>query len=298
LDNFLCLKRLAKVYPDKNTQSARGMILYNSFPRKVSGSDLSMIFYSQKTLKRLLIKTGFTMFPALVWGCASVESTNEIDPSGASVHPAPISLPYQVNGISYYPVNDARGYVEEGIASWYGPGFHGKQTSNRETYDMNALTAAHKTLPFNTKVKVTRLDGQADVIVRINDRGPFVNGRIIDLSYAAAKKLSMIKKGTIRVRLTVLDAPKAAEMLSPPTFAVQVAVFQTQGNAWQMKLGLENSRVQPYFVGQKQLYRVLVGEYSNFEMAEEVKNDILEKGFTDAFIIMESIPLSPKFLKH
>ncbi|MCP4231885.1 MAG: septal ring lytic transglycosylase RlpA family protein [bacterium] len=97
------------------------------------------------------------------------------------------------------------GKTEVGTASYYGKGFHGKPTANGETFDMYALTAAHKTLPFGTKVKVTRVSNGASVVVRINDRGPFVAGRIIDLSYAAAKKLDMLDDGVIKVKIEIVE---------------------------------------------------------------------------------------------
>ena len=99
------------------------------------------------------------------------------------------------------------GRRQEGVASWYGPGFHGKLTSNGEVYDMHATTAAHKTLPFNTRVRVVNLDNQRETEVRINDRGPFAGNRIIDLSYQAAKELGMIKSGIAPVRLVVTQRP-------------------------------------------------------------------------------------------
>ena len=95
----------------------------------------------------------------------------------------------------------------EGIASWYGPGFHGRRTASGEIYNMYAYTAAHKTLPLGTYVRVINLENGKSVVVRINDRGPFKKGRIIDLSYAAAKKIGMIEKGTARVRLEILSKP-------------------------------------------------------------------------------------------
>lgn len=99
------------------------------------------------------------------------------------------------------------GYSEVGIASWYGPGFHGKTTANGELYNMYAFTAAHKTLPFGTVVKAVDLDTGRSVVVRINDRGPFIPGRIIDLSYAAAEALGILERGTARVGLVVLKRP-------------------------------------------------------------------------------------------
>lgn len=101
------------------------------------------------------------------------------------------------------------GYVEEGMASWYGKRFHGRKTANGERFNMNALTAAHRTLPFGTMVKVTNLGNKKTVTVRINDRGPWVKNRIIDLSYAAAKQIGMIEKGCVKVRIETVSKNKA-----------------------------------------------------------------------------------------
>lgn len=112
--------------------------------------------------------------------------------------------PYTINGKTYYPTTVSVGDTASGVASWYGPDFHGKKTSNGEIYNMNAMTAAHKTLPMNTMVRVTNLSSGAQTTVRINDRGPFVAGRIIDLSKAAATSIGMIGAGTARVKLEVV----------------------------------------------------------------------------------------------
>jgi len=120
-------------------------------------------------------------------------------------------------------------FVQEGLASWYGPEFHGRLTSSREIFDMHDMTAAHPTLPFGTYVMVTNLNNGQSTIVRINDRGPFVPGRIIDLSYAAARVLGAIGPGVIPVRLEVIKE------LSPPTrrpdYFVQVGAFASEANA-------------------------------------------------------------------
>ena len=110
---------------------------------------------------------------------------------------------YEVLGQSYRVMDSSSGYKERGVASWYGKKFHGRLTSNREPYDMYAMTAAHKTLPFGTEVKVTDLETGRSIKVRINDRGPFVEGRIIDLSRKAAKQLGMHQRGITRVRIEV-----------------------------------------------------------------------------------------------
>jgi rare lipoprotein A len=98
----------------------------------------------------------------------------------------------------------SRPYTQEGVASWYGKKFHGRRTASGERYDMHELTAAHRTLPFGTRVRVTNLDNGRKVVVRINDRGPFIKGRVIDLSYAAARQVGMVNAGVARVRLEVV----------------------------------------------------------------------------------------------
>lgn len=112
--------------------------------------------------------------------------------------------PYQVMGMSFKPIKDSRPFKQTGTASWYGKKFHGNTTANGERYDMYAMTAAHPTLPLPSYARVTRLDNQKSIIVRINDRGPFHSGRIIDLSYAAASKLDMIGPGHAKVRVEAI----------------------------------------------------------------------------------------------
>ena len=114
--------------------------------------------------------------------------------------------PYRVNGDWYQPLASARAFRERGLASWYGKDFHGKKTSSGEVYDMYAMTAAHKILPLGTYVRVRNLENGRVADVRINDRGPFVRGRIIDLSYTAARKLGVVGPGTARVEVTALGA--------------------------------------------------------------------------------------------
>ena len=113
--------------------------------------------------------------------------------------------PYTIRGVTYYPLVSARGFRETGIASWYGPGFHGKRTANGERYNMYAMTAAHKLLPMNTTVRVTNLRTGRSIHVRINDRGPFIPGRVIDLSKTAAARLGILAAGTGRVRVEAID---------------------------------------------------------------------------------------------
>lgn len=142
--------------------------------------------------------------------------------------------PYKIAGKWYYPTLAKVGDNQGGIASWYGPNFHAKKTSNGEIYNMYAMTAAHKTLPMNTMVKVDNLENGKSVIVRINDRGPFVTGRIIDLSNKAAHSIDMVKKGTAKVRLTLLgfhakiatSSEEKQEVATVGKYYVQVGAFR------------------------------------------------------------------------
>lgn len=138
----------------------------------------------------------------------------------------PGSKPYTVRGKTYYPLKSAHGFVEVGTASWYGPGFHGKTTSSGERFNQYAMTAAHKILPLGTKVRVTNLGNGKSVIVRINDRGPFADDRVIDLSRAAGTRIGIVANGTGRVRIqSIGDVPEAEES-SPVAAALAQAASQ------------------------------------------------------------------------
>lgn len=136
--------------------------------------------------------------------------------------------PYSVFGIKYYPFVANMGDQFEGIASWYGPDFHEKKTSNGEVYNMYDMTAAHKTLPMNTVVKVDNLDNGKSIIVRINDRGPFVRGRIIDLSNKAAHEIDMYRKGTAQVKITVLGYNGEIENKNAPYVGNTTAIVKNE----------------------------------------------------------------------
>jgi rare lipoprotein A len=134
-----------------------------------------------------------------------------------------------------------RGGVEIGVASWYGQEFHGRPTSSREVFDMNDMTAAHKTLPFGTYLMVTNLDNDRSAVVRVNDRGPFVRGRVLDLSYAAARVLGVVGPGTARVRLETLRGFKAPEGSERSSIWIQVGAFSVQENAYAIKRRLDRT---------------------------------------------------------
>lgn len=129
--------------------------------------------------------------------------------------------------------------VETGVASWYGQEFHGRQTSSLEVFDMNDMTAAHRSLPFGTYVMVTNLANDRSAVVRINDRGPFVRGRTIDLSYAAARVLGIVGPGTTRVRIETLHGFKAPDGSRRSAVWIQVGAFSVQENAYAIKRRLD-----------------------------------------------------------
>ena len=202
-------------------------------------------------------------------------------------------LPYRVDGRVYYPLSNSTGFVQKGIASWYGPDFHGKATSNGEVYNMNSMTAAHKTLPFGSVVRVTHQENGKSVTVRINDRGPFVGDRIIDLSHAAATELGIVETGTAPVNLRVIrgatadPAQNAAGASDQKAiYSVQVGVFGDLDNARKFSRQFNNSRVLTVDQSNRKLYKVLVGEYSDYEKALEPMDQMRLQGFDKAFIVL------------
>lgn len=200
--------------------------------------------------------------------------------------------PYKVFGKWYYPISDAKGFKESGVASWYGPKFHGRKTANGETYDMHAMTAAHKTLPFNTLVRVEDLETGKEVTVRINDRGPFVKGRIIDLSYASGKKLGLDARGVAKVKIkAVATTEKEPVDFTKGRFAVQVGSFSVEANARKLaaKLKREGYKSDVIFFdrGDTVFWRVWVKEYTTLEAAGQAAKRLEQAGHGNAVVVAE-----------
>jgi rare lipoprotein A len=224
---------------------------------------------------------------------------------GCVTAPAPQKVPgqpapYRVDGNWYQPMNDAAGFKERGIASWYGKKFHGRKTSSGEVYDMYGMTAAHKTLPLGTYVRVRNLENGKEIDVRVNDRGPFVAGRILDLSYTGAKKLDIVGPGTAPVEITALgvaaggaDGQKTYVQVDyeQGRFTVQVGAFLEQGNAQRLQNKLaesyDNAHIVTYFDGQKTFYRVRVGRLTTLSQAEEYERMLKGSGYPAATIVAE-----------
>lgn len=174
------------------------------------------------------------------------------------------------------------GYKEKGVASWYGPGFDGKRTANGEVYDMDGLTAAHRSLPFDLIVQVENLDNGEKVRVRINDRGPFARGRIIDLSREAAKRIDMIGTGTANVRIKVVEGPQPIERTG--SFWVQVGAFRDRRYARDLQSALDRSFPSVEIRSGDGWYRVGFGPYEKRGKADEMIRKLARDGH-EAFAI-------------
>lgn len=208
---------------------------------------------------------------------------------------------YTVFGETYQVMDSAAGYHERGIASWYGTKFHGRLTSSGEPYDMYKMTAAHKTLPLPTYVRVTNLDNGKSAIVRVNDRGPFHDGRIIDLSYAAAMKLGVNKTGTAHVDVAAIN-PRDPQATPPPS--VTPPVVQTGPQLW-LQVGAFGERQNAYRLlgqlllhgfadaqviepaGSENLFRVRLGPLANTQAADTVSRRLQAAGLPSAHLITE-----------
>ena len=211
--------------------------------------------------------------------------------------------PYVVNGERYYPLPDSKGFVQFGKASWYGKKFHGRRTSSGEIFDMYKKSAAHKTLPLGTYIQVLNLNNKKQIIVRINDRGPFVKGRVVDLSYAAAKEIGLAAPGTAEVKIVAL-AKEVKELKSPlgirpvvetfdlnaGEFTVQVGAFRNRDNALRLvdrlRVIFGDVNVSVYDDREKGvLYRVHVTKLKTLTKAGEIEKQLEKMGFEGAFIV-------------
>lgn len=219
------------------------------------------------------------------------------EPKSASGNPAF----YEVLGHRYHVLDSASGYRERGVASWYGEKFHGRRTSSGEPYDMYAMTAAHKTLPLPAYVRVTNLQNGKSVIVRVNDRGPFVDNRLIDLSYAAAVKLDMTRSGTAMVEVEAIGPSSRAEptqTVSAPLpkggMFIQAGAFRSRVNAESLVRRIETQVPGEHkvFVRQdrmdgKPIYRVRVGPVAGVEDFDRIVEQMARIGIADAYLALD-----------
>lgn len=189
---------------------------------------------------------------------------------------------YTVAGNDYQIIQDPNGFSQQGIASWYGKKFHGHLTSNGEVYDMYSMSAAHKTLPIPSYVKVTNRDNNKVAVVRVNDRGPFHPGRIIDLSYAAAYKLGVIATGTANVTIEHIQVQPDG---NTQQFAIQVAASRHQARTTSLAKELSSKLSLNTFVeGSEGKFKLLLGPFDNYISTEKALEQIKSQGYPDAFI--------------
>lgn len=214
---------------------------------------------------------------------------------------------YKVYGDTYKVLDSSYGYQERGVASWYGKKFHGRMTSSQEPYDMYAMTAAHKSLPLPTYVRVRNLKNNRSIVVRVNDRGPFVDNRLIDLSYSAALKLDMVRDGTSLVEVTAIsfdDPGPAARTPAPATrtvvdnkkpdsnIFVQVGAYGDASNAKRRHALLRNGGIGPAFVHEDRsssqtLYRVRIGPIANVVQYDSIVEELQRLGITETHLVTE-----------
>ena len=211
--------------------------------------------------------------------------------------------PYQIRGINYTPMDTGKGFSAQGNASWYGQKFHGHLTSNGEIYDMYTMSAAHKTLPLPSYARITNLQNGKQVVVRINDRGPFHRNRLIDLSYAAAIKLDMLSSGLAKVKLDVIHIDQSGQLtvgnqapiktmeeitqkgneLNPLLF-IQVAALQDKQKILHIAHGLTSLYQIPHHTPENDgLYRLQLGPINNEDEAQTLLSELQKNGYSGAY---------------
>lgn len=224
-------------------------------------------------------------------------NTDDAEPTYVEYVPAN-SRPYTVFGQTYFPMISGKGYESRGDASWYGQKFHGHLTANGEIYNMYDMTAAHKTLPLPSFVRVTNEENGKQAIVRVNDRGPFHSERVIDLSWAAAKKLDVLKTGTTKVKLEVIHVDENGTVtvgksaVEPETLAeengifIQVAALQDQGKVNELARGLAQLYQVPTQTPENNgVFRLRLGPIENAHKSEQLLHELKSNGFENAYML-------------
>jgi rare lipoprotein A len=256
------------------------------------------------------------LFLILAGGCALVvEQAGGPPPEDIDVAGLPDAVPraeplskygnpdsYVVNGRRYHTLKSSDGFVERGIASWYGSKFHGRRTSSGEAYDMYKMTAAHPRLPLPTYVEVENVENGRRAVVKVNDRGPFHQNRVIDLSYAAAKKLGIAERGTGLVEIRAISAGErispepevriAAKGSAPMRFYLQVGAFGERRNAERMRDRVKSvvdrlTQVHPGIYDGATVYRVRIGPISDVDVADRIVNALSGIGVTEHFVVFK-----------
>ena len=239
--------------------------------------------------RTLLLAGCMTLVPA----CSAIKGIVGF-PFGGSSGGRPGQDCYTEFGERYCPMISAEGFVETGIASWYGEKFHGRPTAMGETYNMYAMTAAHKTLPLPTRVRVTNLENGRSAELRVNDRGPFVKGRVIDLSYSAARELGVWRRGTARVRIEALE-PGGSGRPAPSAGSyayLQAGAFAFRDNAAKLYSRVRESGISGVYIRRKGngIYAVWVGPLDNDQHAGRLQRRLAQLGIDRPVRVFGSAP--------
>jgi len=257
------------------------------------------VIYENAPMKRKKPATLAAFLFACLIFAATMTGCGLFRPAPAPEIPPPADNAYVVNGRIYHRLDSAHGFVEQGVASWYGEPFHAKNTANGEIYNMHAMTAAHKTLPFGTMVLVKNLKNNRTTVVRINDRGPFCRERIIDLSRRAAEEIDMIGKGTAPVGISALgtdeeilnesDHAGPGSLYFTGNFTIQAGAFGSAANAETLKQSLEkiadNVHISPIDRNGTLFYRVRVGPFTSLAQARRMEERLTQNGFENIFTV-------------
>jgi rare lipoprotein A len=269
---------------------------------------------------RIIPRLAFVAVILTTGGCGALGTPGFLEGDGAPPHPMDVAaIPnsihkvearsqygdpqsYTIDGQRYYVLHTSTGYAERGVASWYGTKFHNRRTSSGEDYDMYAMTAAHKTLPLPTYVQVTNLNNGAKVIVKVNDRGPFLRNRLIDLSYAAAAKLGMLDTGTAPVEVRAIDPKTFAQRRQPPAqhttvpekyaLYLQVGAFLDRQNAEQLRSHIKEISPDQVRITTAQLdndklvYRVRIGPLPDVNHADSLADTLSQHGYKEASLVV------------
>ncbi len=272
-----------------------------------------------ETRRALRLVAGVLLTSGCFTACTSMQSTLVSDDAPANprdVSNVPDAVPraeplsrygnpesYEVYGKTYHTLPSSSGYRESGIASWYGTKFHGKRTSSGEPYDLYAMTAAHKTLPLPTYVEVTNLKNNRKVIVKVNDRGPFHEDRLIDLSYSAASRLDILPYGTGEVEIRAIDPTQSGQPAAPASAAMtalpgdsllflQVGAFSSRANAERMQGDLQTQnlgaiRIVEATTDAGTFYKVQVGPLPSHMEANRVTQELKTLGINNSHSIVQ-----------
>ncbi|MGN1356188.1 MAG: septal ring lytic transglycosylase RlpA family protein [Succinivibrionaceae bacterium] len=287
-----------------NIKQVRFVVVFFTLAEILTGCHSTTVYYEQKPIIEETPSSERIVVRRKRWATGigseakrfARHNVNLVNVEGVEVRYEPYSrignADYTVNNVSYEVWNDIEDYQEIGLASWYGPGFHGERTSNGEVYDQKGISAAHKNLPLPSYVKVTNLENNKTLVVRVNDRGPFHEGRIIDLSEGAASRLDIIKNGTAKVKLELIKVPEPAnaqylkDKINSRYIQVVASNDISKANsiAAELRTRLGKNSTEVFVKNYTGLYKVYLGPYRP-KIAEKELSRVKSAGYPDSYLL-------------